>query len=51
MKRGFVLRRNAEKEFNDSIAWYKNEREGFRLEAISFELCNGSCDGRTVGMI
>ena len=28
MKRGFVLRRVAEKEFDDSIAWYENEREG-----------------------
>jgi plasmid stabilization system protein ParE len=28
MKRGFVLRRVAEKEFDDSIAWYESEREG-----------------------
>ena len=28
MKRGFVLRRVAEKEFDVSIAWYENEREG-----------------------
>ena len=28
MKRGFVLRRVAEKEFDDSITWYENEREG-----------------------
>jgi len=28
MKRGFVLRRVAEREFDDSIAWYENEREG-----------------------
>ena len=28
MKRGFVLRRVAEQEFDDSIAWYEREREG-----------------------
>lgn len=28
MKRGFVLRRVAEQEFDDSIAWYEGEREG-----------------------
>jgi plasmid stabilization system protein ParE len=28
MKRGFVLRRVAEKEFDGSIAWYEREREG-----------------------
>ena len=28
MKRGCVLRRVAEKEFDDSIAWYESEREG-----------------------
>jgi toxin ParE1/3/4 len=32
MKRGFVLRRVAEKEFNDSIAWYDGEREGLGQE-------------------
>jgi plasmid stabilization system protein ParE len=32
MKRGFVLRRVAEKEFDDSIAYYENEREGLGLE-------------------
>jgi plasmid stabilization system protein ParE len=29
MKRGFVLRRVAEQEFDDSIAWYEREREGW----------------------
>ena len=28
MKRGFVLRRVAEQEFGDSIAWYEGERAG-----------------------
>lgn len=28
MKRGFVLRRVAEQEFDDSIAWYEGERDG-----------------------
>ena len=32
MKRGFVLRRVAEREFHDSIAWYENEREGLGQE-------------------
>jgi len=32
MKRGFVLRRIAEREFDDSIAFYENEREGLGLE-------------------
>ncbi|MGI8967434.1 MAG: type II toxin-antitoxin system RelE/ParE family toxin [Limisphaerales bacterium] len=32
MKRGFVLRRVAEKEFDDSIAWYESEREGLGQE-------------------
>ena len=32
MKRGFVLRRVAEKEFDDSIAFYENEREGLGRE-------------------
>ena len=32
MKRGFVLRRVAEKEFDDSITWYENEREGLGQE-------------------
>jgi len=32
MKRGIVLRRVAEKEFDDSIAWYENEREGLGQE-------------------
>ncbi len=32
MKRGFVLRRVAEREFDDSIAWYENEREGLGQE-------------------
>ena len=32
MNRGFVLRRIAEKEFDDSIAWYENEREGLGQE-------------------
>jgi plasmid stabilization system protein ParE len=32
MKRGCVLRRVAEKEFDDSIAHYENEREGLGQE-------------------
>lgn len=32
MKRGFVLRRVAEQEFDDSIAYYENEREGLGEE-------------------
>ena len=32
MKRGLVLRRVAEKEFEDSIAWYESEREGLGQE-------------------
>ena len=32
MKRGFVLRRIAEREFDDSIAYYENEREGLGQE-------------------
>jgi plasmid stabilization system protein ParE len=32
MKRGFVLRRVAEKEFDDSIAYYESQREGLGLE-------------------
>jgi plasmid stabilization system protein ParE len=32
MKRGFVLRRVAEKEFDSSIAYYENEREGLGQE-------------------
>jgi hypothetical protein len=28
MKRGVVLRRVSEQEFDDSIAWYESEREG-----------------------
>ncbi len=32
MKRGFVLRRIAEKEFDDSIAHYEGEREGLGRE-------------------
>ena len=32
MKRGFVLRRVAEKEFDDSIAWYENQRGGLGQE-------------------
>jgi hypothetical protein len=31
MKRGFVLRRVAEREFDDSIAHYESEREGLGL--------------------
>jgi plasmid stabilization system protein ParE len=32
MKRGLVLRRVAEQEFDDSIAWYEREREGLGQE-------------------
>lgn len=32
MKRGFVLRRIAEKEFDDSIAFYEKQRKGLGLE-------------------
>ncbi len=32
MKRGFVLRRVAEQEFDDSIAYYENQREGLGQE-------------------
>lgn len=32
MKRGFVLRRVAEQEFDDSIAYYEAEREGLGQE-------------------
>jgi plasmid stabilization system protein ParE len=32
MKRGFVLRRVAEKEFDDSIAYYEGKREGLGQE-------------------
>jgi toxin ParE1/3/4 len=32
MKRGFVLRRLAEKEFDASIAWYEGEREGLGVD-------------------
>ena len=32
MKRGFVLRRIAEQEFDDSIAYYEGEREGLGQE-------------------
>jgi len=32
MKRGLVLRRIAEQEFDDSIAYYENEREGLGRE-------------------
>ena len=32
MKRGFVLRRVAAQEFDDSIAWYENQREGLGQE-------------------
>ena len=32
MKRGFVLRRVAEQEFDDAIAWYEGEREGLGQE-------------------
>jgi plasmid stabilization system protein ParE len=32
MKRDFVLRRVAEKEFDDSIAWYESQRAGLGRE-------------------
>jgi plasmid stabilization system protein ParE len=32
MKRGFVLRRIAEREYDDAIAWYEREREGLGEE-------------------
>ncbi len=32
MKRGFVLRRIAEKEFDDSIAFYESQRQGLGHE-------------------
>ena len=32
MKRGFVLRRIAEREFDESIAWYDGAREGLGQE-------------------
>ena len=32
MKRRFVLRRIAEAEYDDSIAWYEGEREGLGQE-------------------
>jgi hypothetical protein len=32
MKLGFVLRRIAEKEFDDSIAYYEGEHEGLGQE-------------------
>jgi plasmid stabilization system protein ParE len=32
MKRGFALRRIAEQEFDDSIAFYESEREGLGQE-------------------
>jgi plasmid stabilization system protein ParE len=32
MKRGFVLRRVAEREFYKSIAWYESERKGLGRE-------------------
>ena len=32
MKRGFALRRIAEQEFDDSIAYYESEREGLGQE-------------------
>jgi hypothetical protein len=32
MKRGFVLRRIAAREFDDSIAYYESEREGLGQE-------------------
>ena len=32
MRRDFVLRRVAEREFEDSIAWYENQRAGLGLE-------------------
>jgi plasmid stabilization system protein ParE len=32
MKRGFVLRRVAEQEFDESIAWYESQRKGLGQE-------------------
>jgi plasmid stabilization system protein ParE len=32
MKRGLVLRRVAEREFDQSIAWYESKRKGLGLE-------------------
>jgi plasmid stabilization system protein ParE len=32
MKRGFVLRRVAEQEFDESIAWYENQQAGLGQE-------------------
>lgn len=32
MKRGFVLRRAAEKEFDDSIVWYESQQAGLGQE-------------------
>ena len=32
MKRGFVLRQVAEREFDESIAWYERERDGLGEE-------------------
>jgi toxin ParE1/3/4 len=32
MKRGFVLRRSAEKEFDSSLAYYEGKREGLGQE-------------------
>ena len=32
MKRGFVLRRVAAQEFDDSIAWYESQRKGLGHE-------------------
>ncbi|HEY5232521.1 MAG TPA: hypothetical protein VIK35_03180 [Verrucomicrobiae bacterium] len=34
MKRGFVLRRVAEREFDESIAHYESEREGLEKFAV-----------------
>ena len=32
MKRGLVLRRVAEREFDDAVAWYEGERDGLGRE-------------------
>ncbi len=32
MKRGYVLRRLAEREYDDAIGWYESEREGLGQE-------------------
>ncbi len=32
MKRDLVVRRAAEKEFDDAIAWYERQRQGLRRE-------------------